>query len=586
MLVAYLIWVTRLRRRGRGVLLHFRLPGPLLTLGQTTLGVIDVCAAAGALYVLLPSGQGVGFLAFAALYSFAAMLGIASHSPGGLGVFEATMIKGVGGSPDQLLAALLLFRVIYYIVPFLLAMALLGAHEAVRRWRSLSEAIERAQTRGRLSRSAAELEAWARAKILRRNSDRAIPRAGRREADRRHPIARHPRRRRGRASNSPTRRRATCCRRLRIGELLVLALRAPDVIDAIRRVAAGGEAETALWSERAPIERLFQVDVAPIATDAGDVVAMLLTLRDLTEARRVERMRVDFIANASHELRTPLASLLGFIETLQGSAQADAKARDKFLAIMREQGRRMARLIDDLLSLSRIEQKQHVRPEAEVDLAQVVRHVADTLAPLAREMGVELKLDAETPVIVIGERDELVRVAENLIENAIKYGAHGAEARWRRAVEIIGHAQGKGRRARRARPRPRHRARASAAPDRTILSHRSRPEPRQERHRAGAGDRQAHPRAPSRPADHREPARRRLDVHAFAPLAASARSPAKRPTAREKLMNIQSCRAVNQIVMYLSYEDTRRRPIRPSAAAAGRTAAASEPDNLQRLACS
>jgi two-component system phosphate regulon sensor histidine kinase PhoR len=222
---------------------------------------------------------------------------------------------------------------------------------------------------------------------------------------------------------------------LRHGELLVLALRSPDVNDAVRRVADGAEAETALWSERAPIERLFQVDVAPIATDHGDVVAMLLTLRDLTEARRVERMRADFIANASHELRTPLASLLGFIETLQGSAQADAKARSKFLEIMREQGRRMARLIDDLLSLSRIEQKQHVRPETEVDLAQVVRHVVDTLAPLAHDMGVELVLDVDTPVIVIGERDELLRVAENLIENAIKYGASGNEAQ-KPVVEI------------------------------------------------------------------------------------------------------------------------------------------------------
>jgi uncharacterized membrane protein YbhN (UPF0104 family) len=144
-LAAYLIWVTRMRRQGRGVLLHFRLPGPMLTLGQTALGVVDVCAAAGALYVLLPNGHGVGFFAFASLYSFAAMIGIASHSPGGLGVFEATMIKGVGGSADRLLAALLLFRVIYYIVPFVAALALLGAHEAVRRWRSLSEAIEKAE---------------------------------------------------------------------------------------------------------------------------------------------------------------------------------------------------------------------------------------------------------------------------------------------------------------------------------------------------------------------------------------------------------------------------------------------------------
>ncbi len=229
---------------------------------------------------------------------------------------------------------------------------------------------------------------------------------------------------------------------LRVGELLVLALRAPDVVDAIRRVGAGAEAETALWSERAPFERLYRVDVAPLAIGAVAVVAMLLTLRDLTEARRVERMRADFIANASHELRTPLASLLGFIETLQGPAQADAKARAKFLDIMREQGRRMARLIDDLLSLSRIEQKQHVRPAAEVDLAQVVRHVADTLAPLAREMGVELSLAAEAPVIVIGERDELLRVAENLIENAIKYGAR-PESDGASKVEISGTRKGK-----------------------------------------------------------------------------------------------------------------------------------------------
>ena len=141
-LIAYLAWVTRMRRRGRAVVFNLKMPGPMLTLGQTTLGVIDVCAAAGALYVLLPRGHGVAFVPFAALYSLAAMLGIASHSPGGLGVFEATMIKGVGGSSDQLLASLLLFRVIYYLLPFLLALALLGAHEAARHWRSLREAME------------------------------------------------------------------------------------------------------------------------------------------------------------------------------------------------------------------------------------------------------------------------------------------------------------------------------------------------------------------------------------------------------------------------------------------------------------
>src|SRR6202161_3280699 len=207
-----------------------------------------------------------------------------------------------------------------------------------------------------------------------------------------------------------------------VADPLVLALRAPDVIDARARCMASGEAEPVQWSERVPVERLFDVTVAPLKTADGEVVATLITLRDQTEARRVERLRVDFIANASHELRTPLASLVGFIETLQGSAHDDAKARDRFLVIMREQGRRMARLIEDLLSLSRIEQKQHLRPEHVVDLAQTTRGVVDALTPMARDLGVDIRLSADERVMVAGDRDELLRVAENLIENAIKYG--------------------------------------------------------------------------------------------------------------------------------------------------------------------
>ena len=140
-LSAYLVWTHYMRRRGKPILFNFSVPGPLLTLGQMALGVIDVCSAAAALYVLLPSGHGLSFVAFCALYSFASMLGIASHAPGGLGVFEAAMLDGVGGSSDQLLASLLLFRGIYYVAPFVLAMAMLGAYEAVRRWRTLREAM-------------------------------------------------------------------------------------------------------------------------------------------------------------------------------------------------------------------------------------------------------------------------------------------------------------------------------------------------------------------------------------------------------------------------------------------------------------
>jgi uncharacterized membrane protein YbhN (UPF0104 family) len=140
-LILYLVWVRSMRWRRSAVVGDFKLPGPLLTLGQMALGVADVCSASAALYVLLPRGSNIGFPTFATLYSFAAMLGIASHSPGGLGVFEATILQGVPGSEDALLASLLLFRGIYYVAPFIGAMALLGGVEATRRWRSIREAM-------------------------------------------------------------------------------------------------------------------------------------------------------------------------------------------------------------------------------------------------------------------------------------------------------------------------------------------------------------------------------------------------------------------------------------------------------------
>jgi uncharacterized membrane protein YbhN (UPF0104 family) len=140
-LLVYLAWISRRRWRDMTVLGDFKLPGPRLTLGQMALGVIDVCSASAALYVLLPRDHRFGFPTFATLYSFAAMLGIASHAPGGLGVFEATILQGVGSSQDAVLASLLLFRGIYYVVPFIAAMAMLGGVEAARRWRSLREAM-------------------------------------------------------------------------------------------------------------------------------------------------------------------------------------------------------------------------------------------------------------------------------------------------------------------------------------------------------------------------------------------------------------------------------------------------------------
>jgi two-component system phosphate regulon sensor histidine kinase PhoR len=206
---------------------------------------------------------------------------------------------------------------------------------------------------------------------------------------------------------------------LRIGAPLALALRAPEVLDAVARARAQGAPQSAQWRLAGVVERLYAVRAAPVADGGRQTVA--LTLHDLTEARRLERMRTDFVANASHELRTPLASLLGFVETLQGPAKDDARARERFLSVMHEQASRMSRLIDDLLSLSRVERQLHIRPTDAVDLAEILRHVAEALSPLARQRSAEILVDAE-PAMVAGDRDELIRVAENLIENALKYG--------------------------------------------------------------------------------------------------------------------------------------------------------------------
>ena len=215
---------------------------------------------------------------------------------------------------------------------------------------------------------------------------------------------------------------------LRSGEPALITLRMPELVDAIRRAAASRSPQRVEFFERVPLDRWFEAFVTPVKLASGDGRSdiLLMTFNDLTPLRRVEEMRADFIANASHELRTPLAALLGFIETLQGTAKDDPVARAKFLTIMQGQATRMARLIDDLLSLSRIELNAHLHPNTPLDLAPIVRQVADGLQTLARDRDVVIKVAAPPDaLIVLGDRDELIRALENLVENALKYGAAG-----------------------------------------------------------------------------------------------------------------------------------------------------------------
>ncbi len=207
---------------------------------------------------------------------------------------------------------------------------------------------------------------------------------------------------------------------------LYLCFRSPEMHSLIQGIIADGQARSSDYLERLPFERWYRASVMTFETAKGEADCFILIFRDQTELRRIDRMRSDFIANASHELRTPLASLRGFIETLQGPARDDAAARERFLGIMQTQADRMSRLIDDLLSLSRLEMKAAIPVKERIDIGQVLSHVVETLAPMATGVGVVIEwAKPDHPVWLPGDKDELIQVFQNLIENACKYGQAG-----------------------------------------------------------------------------------------------------------------------------------------------------------------
>lgn len=214
----------------------------------------------------------------------------------------------------------------------------------------------------------------------------------------------------------------------RQGALLVQVIREPGVLEAVDEALFGGVSRTTDYATGGQRDRRWRAWTRPLGDGEGkgQGALALVILRDETDARRTEMMRVDFLANASHELRTPLASLSGFIETLKGHARDDVAARDRFLDIMSAQADRMGRLVADLLSLSRIELNEHIPPSGRVDLDRAASDVVDAVSVLTQEKQVNVVVDqGEARASISGDRDEILQVVQNLLDNAVKYSPKG-----------------------------------------------------------------------------------------------------------------------------------------------------------------
>jgi two-component system phosphate regulon sensor histidine kinase PhoR len=197
----------------------------------------------------------------------------------------------------------------------------------------------------------------------------------------------------------------------------------PQLLNAVDTALRGETPESIELVLPDNIDHTYNVNVQPLYfSDLPKTPRAMITMHDITTLRRSEQLGVEFLANASHELRTPLASLLGFIETLQGPAKDDVEARERFLQIMHAQASRMTRLVQDLLSLARIEFNEHVAPTGQIDLSSIVKQAAEQLQHRAASRGITLSATVPRSLPPItGDADQIMQVVVNLIENAIKY---------------------------------------------------------------------------------------------------------------------------------------------------------------------
>jgi len=199
-------------------------------------------------------------------------------------------------------------------------------------------------------------------------------------------------------------------------------IRTPKILDAVDEVLAGDRDQLIEFDIEFPSMMSVSAQIQRLSAPAADGSVLVITLFDITEIKKVQKMRTDFVANASHELRTPLSVLSGSIKTLQGPARGDLEGQAKFLAMMEQHTTRMTRLIDDLLSLSRIELSASMVPEGTVDVFSVLSNIVVMLEVPAARRNIRLELEPGLGIRhITGDEVEISQLFQNLIDNAIKY---------------------------------------------------------------------------------------------------------------------------------------------------------------------
>jgi two-component system phosphate regulon sensor histidine kinase PhoR len=209
------------------------------------------------------------------------------------------------------------------------------------------------------------------------------------------------------------------------GQPIAISLRSPDIDSAIESINAKNVFRSVEFSIFQSVEKYL---LAQLFTIKHKSKFVLLSITDISDLKAADKLKTSFVSNVSHELRTPLASILGFIETIEGPAKNDEKKKHEFFLTIKSEAERMHRLVNDLLSLSRVEESQFQLPNEKIDLIACVESALDAIGVIADKKKIVISFEKPpNPIYIRGNMDQVIEVFANLLDNAVAYSSDGSK---------------------------------------------------------------------------------------------------------------------------------------------------------------